>query len=268
MTWSGDDIYRGFLTYFERLNQLYRDYILNIQKVNESYKESIKLIEKMSDVYKDLTENYTKMNQLYKQHFEDMQRMNQQWFNLFWRPFMGQQKQQQDQQEQQEQEQQQQEQQQPPQQTTKGKMNDSSINNNNASNSSRRSPSKDKRRILLVDDDVDITTSLKIGLEDNGFAVDAYNDPLLALSNFKPGYYDLLLFDVRMPQLGGFDLYDKIKKEKNSNQDLRACYITAYDINYEELRRLFPDSHVDCFIKKPIQISDLVRRANAELGSL
>lgn len=124
------------------------------------------------------------------------------------------------------------------------------------------------RRVLLVDDDVDITTSLKIGLEDNGFTVDAFNDPLSALSNFKPGLYDLLLFDVRMPQLDGFDLYDKIKKEKNNNQDLKVCYITAYDINYDELREKFPDSHIDCFIKKPIQISDLIMRANAELGLL
>jgi two-component system, OmpR family, response regulator ChvI len=123
-----------------------------------------------------------------------------------------------------------------------------------------------RTRILLVDDDVDITTSLKIGLEDNGFTVDTYNDPLLAFSNFKPGLYDLLLFDVRMPQLSGFNLYDKIKKEKNNNRDIKACYITAYDINYEELRRQFPDSHIDCFIKKPIQINDLVKRANAELG--
>ncbi|MFL6435811.1 MAG: response regulator [Nitrososphaeraceae archaeon] len=53
-----------------------------------------------------------------------------------------------------------------------------------------------------------------MGLEDNGFTVDVFNDPLLALSNFNPGVYDLLFFDIRMPQLGGFDLYDKIKKEK------------------------------------------------------
>jgi CheY-like chemotaxis protein len=234
MIWngSGDDMYRGFLTYFERINQLYRDYILNTQKVNESYNESIKLIEEMNDIYKEFTENYGKMNQLYKQHFEDMQRMNQQWFNLFWRPFIGEQQQQ--------------------EQTIQRKM-------NNSTNNSRT-------RILLVDDDIDITTSLKIGLEDNGFAVDVFNDPLLALSSFKPSLYDLLLFDVRMPELSGFDLYDKIKKEKNNNQDLKVCYITAFDIKYEELRERFPDLQINCFIKKPIQISDLVRRANAELG--
>ena len=125
------------------------------------------------------------MDQLYKQHFEDIQRVNQQWFNLFWRLFMGQQQ----------------------QQTIRRKMN-GGLNND----------SRSSRRILLVDDDVDISTSLKIGLEDNGFIVDAFNDPLLALSNFKPGIYDLLLFDIRMPQLGSFDLYDKRKKEKNNNR--------------------------------------------------
>ena len=112
-------------------------------------------------------------------------------------------------------------------------------------NDGHNNNSTSRTRILLVDDDVDITTSLKIGLKDNGFVVDAFNDPLLALSNFKSGLYDLLLFDIIMPQLGGFDLYDKIKREKNNNQDLKVCYITAYTINYEELRKQFPDLHIE-----------------------
>ena len=49
----------------------------------------------MNEVNKEFVESYAKMNQLYKQHFEDIQRAYQQWFNLFWRSFMGQQKQQQ-----------------------------------------------------------------------------------------------------------------------------------------------------------------------------
>src|SRR5919198_2223871 len=159
-------------------------------------------------------------------------KLTQQCFNLFWKPFIGEQQQ---------------------QETITRKMNDS-INTNS------------KTRILLVDDDVDITTSLKIGLEDNGFIVDAFNDPLETLSSFKPGLYDLLLFDVRMPQLSGFNLYDKIKQEKNNNKHLKVCFITAYNIDYEELRRQFPDSRIECFIKKPIQMSDLIRRVNAELA--
>ena len=97
MTWSSsggiENMYRGFLEYFEKVNQLYRDYALNIQKINESYNESIKLIERMNDTYKKFIENYAKMNQLYKQHFEDMQKVNQQWLNLFWGSFVGKQEQ-------------------------------------------------------------------------------------------------------------------------------------------------------------------------------
>jgi hypothetical protein len=96
MTWSGgsDDMYRGFLTYFERVNQLYRDYILNIQMANESYNESIKIIQRMNEVNKELIKNNEKINELNKQHFEDMLIISQKWFNLFWRPFMGQQQEQ------------------------------------------------------------------------------------------------------------------------------------------------------------------------------
>ena len=125
-------------------------------------------------------------------------------------------------------------------------------------------------RIMLVDDDVDITTVLKIGLEDNGFTVDTFNDPVEALSNFKAGLYNLFLFDIKMPQLSGFELYEEIKKKNNNNNNnnkkLKVCYITAYEIDYEMLREKFPTSHVNCFIKKPFQIQDLVKRVRAELG--
>ena len=126
-----------------------------------------------------------------------------------------------------------------------------------------------KSRIMLVDDDIDITTVLKIGLEDNGYAVDTFNDPIEALSNFKADLYNLFLFDIKMPQLSGFELYEEIKKKNNNNNNnkkLKVCYITAYEIDYEMLREKFPTSHVDCFIKKPFQIQDLVKRVRAELG--
>ena len=121
-----------------------------------------------------------------------------------------------------------------------------------------------KKSILLVDDEPDIIEILKIGLEDNGFKVDAFTDPQEALSNFKAGTYDLLLLDVRMPKLNGFELYEQIKKIDNNNK-AKACYITAYEINYEKIREEFPSLKVDCFIKKPVKMQDLVRRINAEL---
>jgi DNA-binding response OmpR family regulator len=72
-----------------------------------------------------------------------------------------------------------------------------------------------KNRILVVDDEPDITLSLKLGLEDNGFEVDTYNDPLQVLSNFKSNSYDLLLLDIKMPHMNGFELYKKYNRPKN-----------------------------------------------------
>src|ERR687887_2317325 len=121
-----------------------------------------------------------------------------------------------------------------------------------------------EKSILLVDDEPDIIEILKVGLEDNGFKVDAFTDPQEALSSFKASAYDLLLLDVRMPKMNGFELYQEIKKIDNNNK-AKVCYITAYEINYEKIREEFPSLQVDCFIKKPIEIQDLVRRINAEL---
>lgn len=122
---------------------------------------------------------------------------------------------------------------------------------------------KHKYLIMLVDDEPDTTLTLKEGLEGTGFAlVDAFNDPLLALSAFKPGIYDLLLLDIKMNKMWGFELFREIqKKDKNVN----ACFITAYEIYYESLKHEFPGLNVGCFITKPIDIDSLVKRIKIEL---
>jgi DNA-binding response OmpR family regulator len=72
------------------------------------------------------------------------------------------------------------------------------------------STGKSMHKILIVDDEADITLTLKLVLEEDGFAaVDLFNDPLAALSNFKPEYYDLILLDIKMPKMSGFDLYQE-----------------------------------------------------------
>jgi DNA-binding response OmpR family regulator len=119
-----------------------------------------------------------------------------------------------------------------------------------------------KKRILLVDDEQDITFALSTGLEDKGFAVDAVNDPQEALSNFKAGLYDLLLIDVKMPKMNGFELYREIEKIDNK---AKVCFITAFEVYYKSLRELFPTTKVDCYIKKPITTDDLVQRIKTEL---
>jgi DNA-binding response OmpR family regulator len=120
-----------------------------------------------------------------------------------------------------------------------------------------------RRRILVVDDNPDITLTVKTGLEASGlFEVDTFNDPELAISSFKPGLYDLALLDFRMPKKYGYELYDEMKK---IDDKLKICFMTATYLNYEALRAAFPTVEVECYIQKPVEIKDLVRRINAEL---
>jgi DNA-binding response OmpR family regulator len=108
-----------------------------------------------------------------------------------------------------------------------------------------------------------ITLTVKMGLEASGlFQVDTFNNPEHALSSFKPGLYNLALLDFRMPKMYGHELYDEVKKIDGK---LKVCFLTATYLNYEDARKTFPSLEIECFIQKPIEIKDLVRRVNAEL---
>lgn len=115
------------------------------------------------------------------------------------------------------------------------------------------------RRIAIIDDEPDITAVLKLGLEQNGFSVETFNDPRLALSSFKPDYYDLVIIDIRMPFINGFDLYRELRKR---DANVRVCFLTAFEIYYEEFRKLFPNIDVKAFVRKPVSISNLVKQVN------
>ena len=92
-------------------------------------------------------------------------------------------------------------------------------------------------RIMIVDDEQDIARLFAISLENNGFVVDVFNDPLSALSNYKAGLYDLLLLDIRMPDMNGFELYEKIK---DIDDKAKVCFITAYDESQNDYKKVFP----------------------------
>ena len=117
-----------------------------------------------------------------------------------------------------------------------------------------------KTRILLVDDELDNSSIFKIALEDNGFHVDAYNDPELALSAFKSNYYHLLLLDIRMPKMDGYELYAKIRKKDNK---VKVCFLTASERYKEEhIPSFLSSGSTNCFLIKPITIDDLVEKVN------
>ena len=118
----------------------------------------------------------------------------------------------------------------------------------------------------MIDDEPDIIYSIKRVLEINEFLVDSYTDPTLALSDFKPGLYDLLLLDIKMPKMNGFDLYQKMK-EIDSN--VKMCFLTASELFYEEYRRLdaYPRLNKEHFIQKPIRTEELIHQLNEILYS-
>jgi DNA-binding response OmpR family regulator len=116
-------------------------------------------------------------------------------------------------------------------------------------------------RIFVVDDESGITAVCSIALEDNGFTVDAYNDPKEALAAFKKGYYDLLIIDI-MPGMNGFDLYREIKKIDDKS---RVVFMTAFE-NYEnEALKVFLNINNN-LLKKPFEMAELVSDVRKELS--
>lgn len=119
-------------------------------------------------------------------------------------------------------------------------------------------------RILLVDNEDDNNIVFKMALEDGGFKVDIYNDSLLALSNFKDDLYDLVILDINIPKMNGYELYKEIRKIDNK---VKVCFLSASEIYDKKLQKVSPPSDVKCFISKPIQMNDLVRTVKAELNN-
>ena len=120
-------------------------------------------------------------------------------------------------------------------------------------------------RLLLVDNEYDNISVLSMGLEDEGFNVDAFTDPILALSNFKPNYYSLVILDINMPKMNGYDLYKEIRKLDNK---VKMCFLTASELYNENLRRQTKEilDEVKHFISKPLTIEDLVIKVKKELA--
>jgi DNA-binding response OmpR family regulator len=124
------------------------------------------------------------------------------------------------------------------------------------------------KRILIVDDDPDITLTFKIALEKENdinnkeFEVHTFNDPLSVLSQFKPSFYDLLLIDINMPDMNGFELCTAILK---IDVNVRICFMSAGEVNHEAVREIYPTISIGCFIKKPVVVDYLVKRVKEEL---
>jgi DNA-binding response OmpR family regulator len=122
-----------------------------------------------------------------------------------------------------------------------------------------------QKRILAVDDEPDLTLICSLALQYHGFKVDTFNDAQEALSNFKPDYYDLVILDIKMPNMDGFELYDKIKKKDDK---VKICFLTASELYYEEFRKKeYSALDKNLFLKKPIDNDDLLKEVNKIMKS-
>ncbi|MDF2738614.1 MAG: putative signal transduction response regulator, receiver domain protein [Nitrososphaeraceae archaeon] len=116
-----------------------------------------------------------------------------------------------------------------------------------------------KAKILIIDDDQDINNLFKTYLEHDGYEVYSYTDPIEALYYFKKSKYDLILLDLKMPEMNGIILYHALKK---IDEEVSICLITA-DISYlEQLKRTIPN--IEKFvIYKPIFLKNLKEKVEA-----
>jgi CheY-like chemotaxis protein len=118
------------------------------------------------------------------------------------------------------------------------------------------------KKILVIDDEPDVTYTIKNILEDNGFAVvDTFTDSLLALDNYKANFYDLVVLDILMPKMDGFELYIKIREK---DPKVKICFLTALTTFNEDFRKtrmnLSNTINEDYFIQKPIITENLVKK--------
>jgi DNA-binding NtrC family response regulator len=134
--------------------------------------------------------------------------------------------------------------------------NDENNNNNNA---------KPLAKLLVVDDDSDIVQVLKLGLLKNRFLVNAFTNPEEALQSFKSNAesYCLMLSDIRMPTLSGIQLARKVKEV---NPGVKVVLMTSFEIRDNEFSKVFPSTHVDGFVQKPIGIKDLTNKILSIIG--
>jgi len=124
------------------------------------------------------------------------------------------------------------------------------------------------KRILIVDDEPDIIKTFRFGIENAAstsskrIVVDAYNDPRKALLDFEPNFYDLLLIDINLPYMNGFELSERIL---DIDINVKICFMSSGEINRDALREIHPSISLGCFIKKPVTIEYLVERIMKEL---
>jgi CheY-like chemotaxis protein len=114
-----------------------------------------------------------------------------------------------------------------------------------------------KKAILVVDDDFDTANTIRLWLQRYGFRAYEFTDPVQALEYFHERMegINLVLSDIRMPQMNGYELVIKIKTLKPK---IKIILMSAFEIREGELSRVLPSINIDRLISKPISLKSLV----------
>jgi len=118
--------------------------------------------------------------------------------------------------------------------------------------------------ILVVDDELDIVLIFKQALNRQGYTVLGFTDPLLALEHFKlnSSDYGLVITDVRMPRMSGFELAANIKVIK---PDAKVVFMSAFEVS--DLEFSMPGVKINDFLRKPVDVKTLVRRVKVAMAN-
>jgi DNA-binding response OmpR family regulator len=112
-----------------------------------------------------------------------------------------------------------------------------------------------KNKILVVDYEHDSILLLKTILERNGFIVEYFDDPFVAMENFRSNLFSLIILNIKLPKLNGFRLYREIRKK---DKKVKVCFITDGEMYYGVYTDIFNSLDENSFIRKPINNDDLL----------
>ena len=109
---------------------------------------------------------------------------------------------------------------------------------------------------MVIDDELDICIMLKVVLEQNGFLVNYYFKPIIALNEFQSNFYDLIILDIQMPEINGMQLYREIRKRDIKT---KICFLTGSESIFDIAHKF---TSVYTFITKPVENKELIRIVN------
>ena len=116
------------------------------------------------------------------------------------------------------------------------------------------------KRILIVDDEKDVGRTLEMILENYGFDIDCFTDAAMALKSFKPNVYDLIILDIKMAEINGFELYDQLKSRDSKIKTLFITALNSVEPYNTRNSKVYPIEGERKFIKKPVTNKELLEQ--------